>query len=83
MLGQLPPFFVVANLMLFAIAANVVSLDLRGAMQEASGVVAPPFPNLGEFTPAAMMGDCIHPNYAGYSAVLDRAPEAGRATGGS
>ena len=51
---------------------QIVSLDLRGAMQEASGAVAPPFPNLAEFTPSAMMGDCIHPNYAGYSAVLER-----------
>lgn len=51
---------------------NVVSLDLRGAMQEASGSVSPPFPNLDEFTPTALMGDCIHPNYSGYSAVLER-----------
>lgn len=52
--------------------ANVVSLDTRGAMQEASGTVAPPFPNLDEFTPNAMMNDCIHPNYSGYSAILQR-----------
>eukprot|EP01043_Picozoa_sp_COSAG02_P011658 COSAG02_NODE_433_length_22435_cov_151.224078_13_plen_330_part_00 len=51
---------------------NVVSLDLRGAMQEASGTVAPPFPNVDEFTPTTMMGDCIHPNYSGYSALLER-----------
>ena len=51
---------------------NVVSIDLRGSMQEASGTVAPPFPNLDSFTPTALMGDCIHPNYNGYSALLER-----------
>ena len=50
---------------------SVVALDLRGAMQEASGTVAPPYPNLDAFTPPALMADCIHPNYAGYSAVLE------------
>ena len=51
---------------------NIVSIDLRGSMQEASGTVPGPFPNLDRFTPGTMMGDPIHPNYAGYSALLQR-----------
>jgi hypothetical protein len=34
-----------ANELARAYPQNVVALDLRGSMQEASGTIAPPFPN--------------------------------------
>ena len=39
-----------ANELMRLYPQNIVSIDLRGSMQAASGVVEPPFPNLDFFT---------------------------------
>eukprot|EP01050_Picozoa_sp_SAG11_P013895 SAG11_NODE_1660_length_4498_cov_5.293021_3_plen_94_part_00 len=54
-----------ANALQEAYPDNVVSLDVRGSMQAASGSVDPPFPNLDHFTPSS----CVIP-----SAPLPSAP---------
>jgi len=50
----------------------LVTRNLLGTMQQASGEVPPPFPNIEYCTPSDHMSDCIHPNSQGYTALFDQ-----------